>query len=399
MEVTGLGMRLMVMALFLLMAENQKCCHAQKSEGAYLHVHPNRLQFFEYDSISLNCSGFHGPAEWRVIKKLGLNSTQWETSTRTLYIKPAFKSHSGEYWCEKEDGEKSSTVNITITSGDVILEIPAFPVMEGENVTLGCRKKGMPSNLPADFYKDGHNLETGYGGKITIPNVSKSNEGLYKCIFSESQGKSPESWLTVRVDIVTTPQETIPREYERSPEETPNSTEPSILLSAVFTTLGVAVLVVIGVLYHQKHRGVGESSAFWYDGCRLGLGRRRPDPEDIYLKLYNESVRDLLRRKSTQTYNLRVREHPKGGPYVADGGRKHQPHHRQRRHARCQQPLTRHLHHQLHTAGAVILENPVVPVKEGEVVTFICRSTMAPSAHIADFFKDDNTSTAAPQAR
>lgn len=35
-----------------------------------------------------------------------------------------------------------------------------------------------------------------------------------------------------------------------------------------------------------------------------------------YLEIYNERVRDLLRRKSTQTYNLRVREHPKGGPYV-----------------------------------------------------------------------------------
>lgn len=58
------------------------------------------------------------------------------------------------------------------------------------------------------------------------------------------------------MDIATTPQETIPGENERSPEETSNSTEPSILLSAVFTTLGVAVLVVIGVLYRQKHRGI-----------------------------------------------------------------------------------------------------------------------------------------------
>lgn len=132
-----------------------------------------------------------------------------------------------------------------------------------------------------------------------------------------------------------------------------------------------------------------------------------------YLEIYNERVRDLLRRKSTQTYNLRVREHPKDGPYVegetdcrarsqdeagpesdvvslqvfeslqsydnndprvipsaplcpdlrsvktpgaelqrcggAYGGREHQPHHRQHGHERRQQPLARHLHHQLHT--------------------------------------------------
>ena len=35
-----------------------------------------------------------------------------------------------------------------------------------------------------------------------------------------------------------------------------------------------------------------------------------------YLEIYNECVRDLLRRKTTETFNLRVREHPKDGPYV-----------------------------------------------------------------------------------
>ncbi|KAJ8002181.1 hypothetical protein DPEC_G00177160 [Dallia pectoralis] len=40
--------------------------------------------------------------------------------------------------------------------------------------------------------------------------------------------------------------------------------------------------------------------------------------EVSYLEIYNERVRDLLRRKSTHTYNLRVREHPKEGPYVED---------------------------------------------------------------------------------
>ncbi|XP_072565606.1 kinesin-like protein KIF16B isoform X4 [Paramormyrops kingsleyae] len=40
--------------------------------------------------------------------------------------------------------------------------------------------------------------------------------------------------------------------------------------------------------------------------------------EVSYLEIYNERVRDLLRRKSTKTFNLRVREHPKDGPYVED---------------------------------------------------------------------------------
>lgn len=40
--------------------------------------------------------------------------------------------------------------------------------------------------------------------------------------------------------------------------------------------------------------------------------------EVSYLEIYNERVRDLLRRKMAKTYNLRVREHPKDGPYVED---------------------------------------------------------------------------------
>uniref|UniRef100_A0A8C5BV82 Kinesin family member 16B n=1 Tax=Gadus morhua TaxID=8049 RepID=A0A8C5BV82_GADMO len=40
--------------------------------------------------------------------------------------------------------------------------------------------------------------------------------------------------------------------------------------------------------------------------------------EVSYLEIYNECVRDLLRRKTNDTFNLRVREHPKDGPYVED---------------------------------------------------------------------------------
>ena len=35
-----------------------------------------------------------------------------------------------------------------------------------------------------------------------------------------------------------------------------------------------------------------------------------------YLEIYNEHVRDLLRDQTQPQLNLRVREHPKEGPYV-----------------------------------------------------------------------------------
>ncbi len=79
----------------------------------------------------------------------------------------------------------------------MILESPVLPVREGTNVTLRCRKKTTSSRLPADFYKDGLLMGSSSTREMTIHNVSKSDEGLYKCRISDI-GESPESWLAVR---------------------------------------------------------------------------------------------------------------------------------------------------------------------------------------------------------
>ena len=76
----------------------------------------------------------------------------------------------------------------------MILESPVLPVMEGNNVTLRCRKTANLLNHTAEIYKDG--LKTAYSGVMTINSVTKSDEGLYKCSISRA-GESPESWLTV----------------------------------------------------------------------------------------------------------------------------------------------------------------------------------------------------------
>ena len=84
-----------------------------------------------------------------------------------------------------------------ILDGFVILESPVLPAMEGNNVTLSCRKKKTSSNLTAEFYKDGVLIGSSSTGELTIHSVSKSDEGLYKCNISGA-GESSESWLAVR---------------------------------------------------------------------------------------------------------------------------------------------------------------------------------------------------------
>ncbi|KAK6291900.1 hypothetical protein J4Q44_G00376850, partial [Coregonus suidteri] len=120
----------------------------------------------------------------------------------TLTISSVAESDQGLYWCQGEIQSRSISsiisdpVRVTLNDGDVILESPVHPVTEGDSVTLSCRNRKVSSNFKADFYKDGVLIKNETTGEMTIPTVSKSDEGFYKC--KSGQGESPESWVTVR---------------------------------------------------------------------------------------------------------------------------------------------------------------------------------------------------------
>lgn len=82
------------------------------------------------------------------------------------------------------------------SDGPVILESPAYPLLEGDNVTLLCKKKHAHPNFTAEFYKNGAFIGISSTGKMMNPIVSKSDEGFYKCGISKTE-ESPESWLAV----------------------------------------------------------------------------------------------------------------------------------------------------------------------------------------------------------
>ncbi|KAK6291575.1 hypothetical protein J4Q44_G00373590, partial [Coregonus suidteri] len=173
--------------------------------GASLSVNPDRSQFFEYESVSLSCEVQGNSSGWRVVRNpdrgnLSECNTDWGKQQGSSCNVLLIPSYSGVYWCESGSGEHSNAVNITVHAGAVILESPALPVTEGDSVTLRCRYQRTPSNPTADFYKDGYLIRTETTGEMTIPAVSKSDEGLYKC--TNSEGESPESWMTVTGDRV-----------------------------------------------------------------------------------------------------------------------------------------------------------------------------------------------------
>ncbi|KAI4791743.1 hypothetical protein KUCAC02_033825 [Chaenocephalus aceratus] len=173
---------------------------------ATLRVLPNRSQFFQYESVSFRCEG--NSSEWKVKRNTSTNTNEEcskYSDRQNLYhcvIGDLYSIDSGVYWCESEAGRCSDSVSITVSAGSVILESPLLPVMEGEPVTLICRNQ--TSALSADFYKDGRLTRSSSTGNITIRRVSKSDEGLYKCIISDG-GQSPDSWLAVRAERQESP--------------------------------------------------------------------------------------------------------------------------------------------------------------------------------------------------
>ncbi|MEQ2301637.1 hypothetical protein AMECASPLE_038147 [Ameca splendens] len=138
---------------------------------------------------------------WRVMRKLYQMSPEnvpeaCSNPAPSCTIHLTFERHSGEYWCENDEGERSRAVNISVTAGPVILNISAQPVKEGSDVTLRCINKNTEKTHISDFYKNGSHLGIYYKTGLTLSKVSKSDEGLYKCSISGA-GESPESWLAV----------------------------------------------------------------------------------------------------------------------------------------------------------------------------------------------------------
>ncbi|XP_076019080.1 uncharacterized protein LOC143010588 [Genypterus blacodes] len=238
MEVTTLCIALS-MNLLTLMAVLVQHSFAQK-DSVLLDIVPASLQHFEYDTVSFVCKGTDRSSGWRVMDSMNRSTSECKAkaakSTPFNCTFELYATDSGTYWCEAEKGRKSTTVNITVTAGSVILMSPVVPVVEGASVTLRCKNK-KAENVTADFYKDGTLLVNKSKGELVFYAISKSDEGFYKCHISGA-GESAESWLSVKGVTGNS-----------------GSSYHMLLWIAVSVLLVTPLMMLVGLIHHLKHRG------------------------------------------------------------------------------------------------------------------------------------------------
>lgn len=105
---------------------------------------PNRLQHFEYDSISVDCEALGGSPAWAVKRKSSSGNATCGANWGLLkgsscLVRDVYVDDSGEYWCETKDGTTSKSINIAVTGRFTVSFITVFPYLAAtEEGNLSC---------------------------------------------------------------------------------------------------------------------------------------------------------------------------------------------------------------------------------------------------------------------
>ncbi|XP_052395089.1 Fc receptor-like protein 5 [Carassius gibelio] len=260
-----------------------------------LIVSPSRTQHFSSVSLSLSCEEQSNSTGWRMRRytdRLGLedcSSSVWGTQAgSTCTISSTSTEDTGVYWCESESGEKTHPVNITVHLG-VILESPVHPVTEGEKMTLRCLYHYLsPTNLRADFYKDGTLIQS-QTTEMILSNVSKSHEGFYSCKHRE-RGESPKSWISVTASSRTSGSDLNP------------------VIVGVTAGLTVLIIVILVLLWRYRNNKGGRSQSLSRVGQQKNSSQtsEKNQSEDVYTALTSGTAHiydslDATRNKDIST--------------------------------------------------------------------------------------------------
>eukprot|EP00063_Salmo_salar_P087760 XP_014062595.1 PREDICTED: uncharacterized protein LOC106608909 [Salmo salar] len=155
--------------------------------------YPNITYTWERDNeIYRDAQQIHfslSPAEGNIsVKCNASNLVSWKTASTTV------KCSNDTTTTEYVTGLVWFTIYIGVTVGGTVVLI--LTVAVAVCYCSGRSNTALPMATDLNFYKDGVFIRNDTTGEMTIPVVSKSDEGSYKC--KSNEGESPESWVTVR---------------------------------------------------------------------------------------------------------------------------------------------------------------------------------------------------------
>ncbi|KAM9426595.1 uncharacterized protein KZ484_020726 isoform 2-T2 [Pholidichthys leucotaenia] len=162
--------------------------------SATLTIKPNKSQFFRYEDIAFDCAALGSSGAWTVRRNTSSVKSQpckvlqgkdgfGDPEVSSCVLADVYPSDSGLYWCTSGQSQCSNFVNITVTSGVVILDTPAFPLTQGDEVTLRCvYKERYERNAISDFNATSTRTKLlsqhSPNGQMVIQAVSLSDEGF-----------------------------------------------------------------------------------------------------------------------------------------------------------------------------------------------------------------------------
>ncbi|AWO97272.1 putative Fc receptor-like protein 5-like isoform 2 [Scophthalmus maximus] len=234
--------------------------------SATLSIHPDRSQFYRYETLTLNCAVSGNFSGWTLRRNTSsgtfLSSEDgWCRQNGSSCINPStFTSDNGVFWCESDEGCRSNVLSITVNVGVVIVEIPARPVAEGDRVTVRCSHKERyvktaVSDFNASFYRNGVFMGIHPEGTMTIPAVSESDEGFYTCKHP-TKGASLQSFLAVTVGAQ-------PRDV--LPTARPGMYLPRLVCSVLLFIFYTVIMIVCVIRYRQWARARADAERRVWD--------------------------------------------------------------------------------------------------------------------------------------
>ncbi|CAN8206824.1 unnamed protein product [Coccothraustes coccothraustes] len=171
----------------LLWAQTLGLAGAQTTQ---LLVQPPWRPAVLWDRVTLTCqgSGTAGDTTWyKDGRRWGQQGGDHVTVTEI-----------GTYECDRPGSERSRSVSVS--DDELVLQVSAWELLEGDTVTLRCRRRQDNAVTRVRFYRDGKDLWGSFRGtRLSLPPMQLHHSGSYRCEGLVGSRLSRSAAVTVTV--------------------------------------------------------------------------------------------------------------------------------------------------------------------------------------------------------